>query len=337
MIWTTGQCTLSMSADDTNLWSGGYFPGSCSDLEGPWQDEKNGLGGNSWRTTSRSAKPCTWRATSPDTNTCWGHPAGKELGRKALGILLDTASYVASYTSGPETASFFRHKGNQNLSLISKNHSLFWSALFFCQDFAPHLLKASYTAPSGSYIENLSAPTLYLNLMTGNKGDNPILTAWLKVPGHGRTRRPWKKDSNGWQNPLNQAPGAQQLTSWWSGWLRFVVVAPVSSLHEARRARGCCQQACSHFVERPGVLLAGKESRRGVSIIRTMIYRASQGVNHSVSSTTTPLCPQPKPQAGCMQPNKDWVHDWLMWRNRTGSAEQSSQHLNLASEEAFFL
>lgn len=48
-------------------------------------------------------------------------------------------------------------------------------------------------------------------------------------------------------------------------------------------------------------MLAVKKSRRGVSILREIIYKASQDVNHLVSNSTASLSPQPKSQAGCMQ------------------------------------
>lgn len=40
---------------------------------------------NFMKFNKESAKSCTWKGTAPYTSICWGHPAGKRLGRKVTG------------------------------------------------------------------------------------------------------------------------------------------------------------------------------------------------------------------------------------------------------------
>lgn len=87
-IWVMGRCAFSKMLM-TRTWGEQLTcQGSCCHPEGPQQAGERG-GQEHHEAQERNAKSCTWGGTMLGTSMCCGLPAGKQLGRKDWGVLVD--------------------------------------------------------------------------------------------------------------------------------------------------------------------------------------------------------------------------------------------------------
>lgn len=79
--WVMGQ-SMSLASLHCGVWL--VYQWAMMTYRRTWTSKRNGLTRSSWRSTTRSAKFCTWGGKTLCTSICWSHIDGKQFCRKGL-------------------------------------------------------------------------------------------------------------------------------------------------------------------------------------------------------------------------------------------------------------